>query len=84
MARELVSKRKLIHILNNELSKYEECKDCQFDSIMKYEKKDEDGCNWLGANVKYKCSGEPDERCKPFISRVLSEAGKKYNIIKIK
>jgi hypothetical protein len=49
---------------------------------MKCEEEDEDGCNWLGANVKFRCSGEPDERCKPFISKVLFEAGKKYNIIK--
>ncbi len=80
MARELVSKRELIRILNNELSKYEECKDCHFIGIVKYEEEEGDGCNWLGANVKFRCSGEPDERCRPYISRVLSEAGKKYNI----
>jgi hypothetical protein len=82
MARELVSKRELIRILNNELSKYEECEDCHFDGVMKYEEEEGDGCNWLGANVKFRCSGEPDERCRPFISRVLSAAGKQYNIKK--
>ena len=82
MAKELVSNRELIRILNNELSKYEECKDCHFDGILKYEENDEKGCNWLGANVKFRCSGKPDERCRPFISRVLSEAGEQYNIKK--
>ncbi len=82
MARDLVSKRELIRILNNELSKYEECKDCQFDSVMKYEVEEGNGCNWLGANVKFTCNGDPDERCRPFISRVLSEAGEQYNIKK--
>ncbi len=61
MARELVSKRELIRILNNELSKYEECEDCHFDGVMKYEEEEGDGCNWLGANVKFRCNGEPDE-----------------------
>jgi hypothetical protein len=82
MARELVSKRELIRILNNELSKYEECKDCHFDGVMKYEKEKGNGCNWLGANVKFRCSDKPDKRCQPFISKVLSEAGKQYNIKK--
>ena len=81
-ARGLVSKRELICILNNELSKYEECKDCHFDGILKYEEEEGDGRNWLGANVKFRYSGEPDERCRPFISKVLSEAGKKYTIKK--
>ena len=82
MARELVSKKELIRILNSKLSKYEECKDCHFDGVMKYEEEEGNGCNWLGANVKFRCSDEPDERCRPFISKVLSEAGKQYNIKK--
>ena len=83
MARKLVSKKELIRILNNELSKYEECKDCHFNGILKYEEvEEEEGCNWVGADVKFICSDEPDERCRPFISRVLSEAGKNYNIKK--
>jgi hypothetical protein len=80
MAREVISKRELISILNSELSKYEECKDCHFDGILKSEEEDEDGCNWIGANVKLRCSDEPDVRCRSFISKVLSEAGKKYNL----
>ena len=80
MTRELVSKRELISMLNNELLKYKECKDCYFDSIVSYEEEEKDGCNWLGANVQSRFSGEPDEKCRSFISRVLSEAGKKYNI----
>jgi len=82
MARELVSKRELMRILNNELSKYEECKDCHFDGVLKYDEEVEDGCNWLGANVKFRCSGEPDEICRPFIARVLSKVGGQYNIKK--
>ncbi len=82
MARELVSKRELISILNNELSKYDECKNCYFEGILKHEEEEGNGRNWLGANVKFRYSGKPDERCRPFISRALSEAGKKYNVKK--
>ena len=49
---------------------------------MKYEKEEGNGCNWLGANVKFRCSDEPDERSRPFISKVLSEEVKQYNIKK--
>ena len=82
MARELVSKKELISILTNKLSKYEVCKDCYFDGILKYEEEVGDICNWLGANVKFRCSDESDESCRPFISRILSEAGNKYNVTK--
>ena len=82
MERMEVSKKELIFILNRELSRYEECNNCHFDGILALPEAGEDGCNWIGAHVKLRCSGEPEERCRPFVSKVMSEVGKQYNIKK--
>jgi hypothetical protein len=77
-----VSKKELLFILNKELSRYEECNNCHFDAILALPEAGEDGCNWIGAHVKLRCNGEPDERCRPFVSKVMSEVGNQYNIKK--
>ncbi len=81
-ARKRVLKQELLTLLNSKLSQYEECENCRFVSILELDEENEDGCNWIGANVKLICSGEPSEKCRPFVSRILSEAGKHYNIKK--
>ena len=78
MKRNVVSENELISLLNVELRKYDECKDCQFDSILKLRVPDKKGCNWSSAYLR--CSGVAPDECKPFVSEILSEAKAKYNI----
>ena len=80
MARKLVLKDELLSILNSKISKYEECENCMFMSILELNEENEDGCNWIGANLELICDRESSEKCSPFVSKVLSEAGMKYNI----
>ncbi len=82
LVRKLVLKDELLSILNRKLSKYEECENCLFTGVLEIDGKSEDGCNWIGANVELICGGETSEQCRPFVSKVLSEAGKHYNIMK--
>jgi hypothetical protein len=82
IVRKTVSKNGLLSILNSELSDYEECENCYFVDILVLDKEDEDGCNWIGANVELICGGETSEQCRPFVSKVLSDVGKQYNIKK--
>jgi hypothetical protein len=82
MVRKLVLKDELLSMLNSKLSKYEECENCMFMSILELNEENEDGCNWIGANLELICDGESSEKCSPFVSKVLSEAGMKYNIKK--
>ena len=82
MERQYIYKGELLSILNGELLKFEECRDCFFDGILELQEEDEDGCNWLGANVKLNCSGMPVEFYRSVVSEVLSEAGKRYNLRK--
>lgn len=82
MERKLISEEELLSILNSQLSKYEECKDCRFDTPpLKLVELDKDGCNWSTINMR--CSGIPPEIskiCRSFAERIVFEARKKYNI----
>ena len=82
MDRRLVSVEELLSILNDELSKYEEFKDCRFENPpMKLLVPDEDGCNWSAIQIKY--IGVSDEVGRPVVERIVAEARKKYNIIMV-
>ena len=83
MLRKLVLKEDLISILNSMLLKYDECENCMFTGVLEIDDKNEDGCNWIGAKLEMICGSETSEQCRPFVSKVLSEAGKRYNIIKM-
>ncbi len=79
MERTLVSGDELVKILNEELAKYEECKDCSFHAPpFKLVEPHKDGCNWSTINLR--CSGVPHEICSPFANRVVTEAQQKYNL----
>jgi hypothetical protein len=82
MERKLVLKDEFLSILNSMLLKYKECENCHFVDILLLDEVDEEGCNWMGANVELICGGETSEKCRPFVSKVLSEAGEIYNIKK--
>ena len=82
MARKSVLKDELLSILNIMLLKYDACENCMFTGVLEIDEEDEDGCNWIGANLELICDRESSEKCSPFVSKVLSEAGMKYNIKK--
>jgi hypothetical protein len=80
--RKIVLKEELLFILNRKLLEYKECENCYFVDILELDEETEDGCNWIGANIKSICRHETSEKCGPFVSKVLSETGKQYNIKK--
>jgi hypothetical protein len=82
MERELVSNEELVSILNEKLSKYEECENCRFNGIIELAEEDKEGCNWSTASSIITCSDGGTEICYPYAARVVSEVGKKYNIKK--
>lgn len=79
MERKIISEEELLSILNNELSKYEECRNCRFDNPpLKLMEPDKDGCNW--STIYMRCSGVSSDICWQFADRIVFEARKKYNI----
>lgn len=79
MEREEVSRDELLKILNEELSKYEECEDCKFSRVVQLARPDSEGCNWSN-RLYLRCSGRPSKLCEPFAQNVINEARKKYNL----
>lgn len=79
MKRQVISKEKLISILNEDLSKHEECAGCQFETrIVKLKKVDESGCNWTTLGLK--CSGLSVDVCSGTVQQIVSDARTKYNV----
>lgn len=78
MARELLSEDQLRRLLNDELSKHEECKDCKFSGIMGLQEEDEICCNWSEPYLN--CSGQPADICLPIANQIIAGARKKYNL----
>ena len=52
--------------------------------FLELDEESEYGCNWIGAKLESICRNKTSEKCRPFVSKVLSEAGKQYNINKRK
>ena len=78
MNRRIVSEEELVGILNTELSKYDECKKCNFDFINKLEEPNMSGSNWYSANMR--CGGGTSALCRQVAERIISEARKRMNI----
>jgi len=79
MERKLVLVEELLSILNGELSKYEEFKNCRFENPpMKLLIPDEDGCNWSTIQIRY--IGVSTDAGRPVVERIVAQARKKYNI----
>ena len=82
MERKFISVEELLSILNSELSKYEEFKNCRFENPpMKLLIPDEDGCNWSTIQIRYE--GVSAEAGRPIVERIIARARKKYNITMI-
>lgn len=80
MARQELTERELLAILNEQLSthdRHDTCAGCRFTSIARLRGTDETGCNWSHANLQ--CSGQPAAVCRPAADRVVSVAREKYN-----
>jgi hypothetical protein len=79
--RQLVSANELLAILNEEMSKYEECEGCDFDRPpMKLATQDEDGCNWSTTGLHIRCGGAPSEISLPCAKKIVADARRKYNL----
>ena len=77
MSRQTVIDSELVEIINSELSKHEECKNCRISGIMSAEE-DETGCNWSEPVIR--CSGTPAEVCLPIASDIINRARKEFNL----
>jgi len=78
MEQQIISKAELVKIINDELSKHEECNDCSISGIMKLQETDDVGCNWTDPYIQ--CSGVPADVCAPIAGQVFSAMKKIYNI----
>jgi len=79
MERQVISKEKLISILNDELSKHEECAECKFETkVVKLKKIDEAGCNW--STLGLRCSGVSADVCSRTVQKIVYDARTKYNV----
>lgn len=78
MKRQKVSMEELLKILNDELSKYEECIDCHFDSVLPHDP-DAEGRNWDKPILQ--CAGRLSDPCTPIAAKIVIEARRKYILI---
>ncbi len=78
MSHRKISESELVKYLNSELEKHEECNDCRFEHIQKYNEIDEQGCNW--ALPRLHCSGVPISICTPTAEKIIFEARKVFNL----
>ena len=51
-AKQTLSKRELLALLNWELAAYEQCEGARFSAIRTMASPDDSGCNWLDARVR--------------------------------
>lgn len=79
--RELVSRERLVEIMNGELAKHGACEDCQIaDHILPLQEPGETGCNWSD-NVILRCSGRSiTYACCRAVVGVVEAARRHYNL----
>ena len=79
MNKQIVSVDELIAILNEELSKFDECEGCRYtNSVTRLRETDPNGCNW--SSVTLQCSGVSSKPCKPISLEIIYKAKQKYNL----
>ena len=78
MDKQKVTREKLLKILNDELSKYDDCIDCHFTAISQHAP-DSEGRNWFEYTIG--CSGRPTELCVPIAAKIVSEMRNKYILV---
>lgn len=76
--RQIVSEEELLKWLNAELSKYDECDDCRFTSVMRLRDTDVNGCNWSPPYLR--CSGRSVEPCRGVASEIVAQAQARFNL----
>ena len=78
MERKEVTEQELVEIINREIEKHEECKNCQVSGILALRGTDENGCNWSEPYIS--CSGTPAEICAPIAARVIANIRQSFNL----
>ncbi len=78
MCRKIVSKEKLILLINLEIKKAPEISDCEVSGVYSLRELDENGCNWSPAY--YRNGQLPAENSAPLVGKIFSELQNKYNI----
>jgi len=74
--RKEVTESELLEMLNNELQKNNELKDCRISSVQWHEK-DETGSNW---SAMLRTSGVPAEIFKPQVDQIIFQISAVYNL----
>ena len=77
-ARQNLSERDVLMLLNFELSAYEECADCHFTSVRPAKAVDETGCNWRGADLQVE--GQATDAARRITRQVVDEVRETYNV----
>ena len=78
MAQQVISEEKLIALLNSELHKTADYRDCRFTGVQRLAKPDENGCNW--SHVGITCSGVPASICTSDAVILQESIKSKYNV----
>ena len=78
--RKPVTKEKLLDILNNEMKKDPEYKDCKIDEIRKIPTKDPTDCNWSEIHIQHERCCIDSDGCRRFAFEIAKEAASKYNL----
>ncbi len=82
MDRELVSKTRLLEILNARLQESNDCKECKVGGpILRRREIAADGSNWTPVDLKLSCGpGGSHKTCLPSLQRVAAEVAGQYNL----
>ena len=78
MEREIVSKERLLEMLNGQLKKDKDYYMCSYEDVTKLDAPDEKGCNWKDALLS--CSGMHAGTCKPTAFKLVEEMKKRFNV----
>ena len=78
MDRELVSKARLVELINERLAGTEAASHSRYSGVYTLREPDEEGCTWSAGS--FSAGGDPRELCGPVVARVVREMQAKYNL----
>ena len=78
--RQVVTKARLLEILNEELAKYDVCDDCSFvGPVHLLQEPDETGANW-SEDMHVRCSGRSADPCADAAGKAAAAVRRSYNL----
>lgn len=78
--RERVSPERLLEILNERLSEYDQCENCEIPKPpYRLREPREDGLNW-STQIQLNCSGRSTDACAEVLPAIVQEVASEYNV----